>query len=121
MARRRASARPSDKSDGESVLLENPETGEVRRVPTGFAWSLFLFSGVLGLPLFWRGLYRWGAVFVVLWAIDGLVAWFAAGHDRLAAEAMVFCAFLALQLWLGFRGNALTAKAYLARGWIRPR
>ena len=34
------------------------------------------------------------------------------------AEAALFAAFLGLQLWLGFRGNAMTARAYRARGWV---
>jgi len=116
-------ARRSAKRSGErdvisgSVLLENPRTGEARRLRTGFSWTLFLFSGILGLPLFLRGLYRWGLAFVALWAIDILVVWQSVGAVRGVAEAALFCAFLGLQLWLGFRGNALTAKTYLARGW----
>lgn len=103
------------------LLLENPETGEVRRVPEGFAWILFLFSGLLGVPLLFRGLYRWAALMCLLWGADALAALFTAGRTRLVIEAVLFLAFLALQLWLGFAGNALTAKAYLSRGWVRAR
>lgn len=103
------------------LLLKNPETGEVRRIPQGFAWMLFLFSGLLGLPLLLRGLYRWAAAVCLLWGVDGLVTVFSTGRPRLLLEALVFGAFLALQLWLGFAGNALTAKAYLGRGWVRAR
>jgi len=115
---RRASKRGGERAAMPgSVLLENPRTGEARRLRTGFSWTLFLFSGVLGVPLFLRGLHRWGLAFVGLWAIDALVVWLSVGAVRALAEAALFCAFLGLQFWLGFRGNALTAKTYMARGW----
>ncbi len=98
------------------VTLENPETGEIRQVRIGFAWTLFLFSSVLGVPLFLRRLYLWGAAILALWAVNLLVVKFAGGPA--AMEEGVLCAvFFGLQLWLGFKGNAITVKTYLRRGW----
>lgn len=103
------------------LLLRDPETGETRRIKQGFAWTLFLFSGVLGLPLFLRGLYRWGAAVLGLWGIDLLAVWLTTGGVRVASEAVLFGVFLCLQFWLGLTGNALTIKAYRDRGWAPAR
>lgn len=119
--RRTGRRKPAPRRPADGLLFENPATGETRRVKPGFAWTLFLFAGVLGVPLFWRRLYGWGIVILALWALDLAAVRLTAGPVRVAAEALVFCAFLALQLWLGFRGNALTAKAYVKRGWVPAR
>ena len=104
------------------VLLENRETGETRLFATGFDWVLFLFSGLLlGVPLFLRGLHRWGAVVIALWIANALLVIFAAGRIRETGEAVVFAAFVCLQIWLGFRGGALTEAAYRRRGWVPSR
>jgi len=57
------------------LLLENPKTGAVRPFRDGFDWILFLFSGVLGIPLFLRHLPVWGAVFVGLWVVGLVLHW----------------------------------------------
>ena len=49
------------------VPFKHPQTGETRRVKYGWSWTLFFFSGFLGLPLFLRGLTTWGAVFAGFW------------------------------------------------------
>ncbi len=102
-------------------LLENPATGETRLF-AGFDWVLFLFAGLfLGVPLFLRGLYRWGAVILALWIGNALLVLFAAGGLREIGEALAFAAFIGVQLWLGIRGSALTAEAYRRRGWVPAR
>jgi hypothetical protein len=118
-AARRSKTATRRAADG--VLLENRATGETRRVKQGFAWTLFLFAGVLGVPLFARRLYGWGGAVLGLWAFDLGAVRFTAGAARVAIEALIFCVFLGLQLWLGLRGNALTTQAYLHRGWVRAR
>lgn len=98
------------------VGLKNPRTGEIKRIKVGFSWTLFLFSSFLGLPLFLRRLYVWGAVFLCLWVIN-----FAAGMldaaTAIAAQAVLFFIFAGLQIWLGVKGNEMTAKAHLENGW----
>ncbi len=101
-----------------AIRLRHKQSGKEKRVATGFAWDLFLFSGVFGLPLFWRRLHAWGAIILALWCLDlviGRVPVSAASAHT--AEGVLFAAFLILQLALGFIGNRLTAKAYLAHGW----
>jgi hypothetical protein len=100
-----------------SVLFKHPSGARAKRVKLGFAWDLFLFAGVFGVPLFLRGLANWGAAILGLWLIDFGLGRFGRGPLQHPAEVALFTAFLGLQLWLGFKGNALTARAYRARGW----
>jgi len=101
-----------------AIRLRRRQGGKEKRIATGFAWDLFLFAGVFGLPLFWRRLHAWGAVILALWCLDLIIGRVpvSAATARLA-EATLFGAFLALQLLLGFIGNRLTARAYLTHGW----
>jgi hypothetical protein len=101
------------------LLLENPKTGAVKPFRDGFDWILFLFSGVLGIPLFLRGLPLWGAVFVGLWIVDLALVWLLPRHWSLGGQAVMAAIFFGLQLWLGFRGRELMLRSYVARGWRR--
>ena len=100
-----------------SVLFKHPSGSRAKRVKLGFAWDLFLFAGVFGLPLFLRGLPNWGAAVLGLWLVDFGLGRFGRGPLQHPAELVLFAAFLGFQLWLGFTGNALTARACRARGW----
>jgi hypothetical protein len=101
------------------LLLENPRTGAVKPFRDGFDWILFLFSGVLGIPLFINRLPLWGSVFVALWAVDLALVWVLPRHWGLPGQALMAAIFFGLQLWLGFHGRELILKAYVARGWRR--
>lgn len=101
-----------------SVLFKHPSGARAKRVKVGFAWDLFLFAGVFGVPLFLRGLPGWGAALLGLWVADLALGGFRHGPLQPAAELALFVGFLGLQLWLGLKGNALTARAYRARGWL---
>ena len=101
-----------------AIRLKQKQSGREKRVSTGFAWDLFLFAGVFGLPLFWRRLHAWGAVIMALWCVDLVIGRVpVSGVTVRSLEAALFAVFLAVQLWLGFRGNRLTARTYLAHGW----
>jgi hypothetical protein len=100
------------------LLLENPRTGAVKPFRYGFDWILFVFSGVLGIPLFIRRLPIWGGLFVGLWAVGFgisrlLPGWYAHGVIVLAAISF------GMQLWLGFYGREMILKGYVRRGWRR--
>ncbi len=101
------------------LLLENPKTGAVKPFQDGFDWILFLFSGVLGIPLFLRGLPLWGAVFVALWVVDLALVWVLPRQWSLGGQMAMAVIFFGLQLWLGFRGRGIMLRAYVARGWRR--
>jgi hypothetical protein len=100
-----------------SVIFRHKSGGEAKEVKVGFSWILFLFAGCLGIPLFLRRLHVWGAVFLALWIVDVLVAVMASPED---ASLMVFSInliFGGLQIWLGIKGNEMTAKNLLENGW----
>ena len=92
------------------VPFQNTATGELKTVKVGFSWTLFLFSGIFGLPCFIRGLTTWGAIMAV-----GAILYYA----TIATPIVFFLMWpmLALQIYLGVKGNELTAKNYLANGW----
>jgi len=101
-----------------AIRFKHKPSGKERRVSTGFAWDLFLFAGILGVPLFWRRLSSWGAAVLVLWLLVVVV-----GSVRVNAQAtetaqlILFGIFLVLQIGLGFYGNRLTARTLLEHGW----
>ena len=101
-----------------SVLFKQPAGQRAKRVKLGFAWDLFLFAGLFGVPLFLRGLPGWGAVVLGLWIADLFLGWGDSGALFVPGQVALFAAFLGLQCWLGVHGNALTARACRARGWI---
>lgn len=101
-----------------SVLFKHPSGQRTRRVKLGFAWDLFLFAGLFGIPLFLRGLPGWGAAVLALWIADLFLGWGGPGALFVPGQIALFAAFLGLQCWLGANGNALTARACSARGWV---
>jgi hypothetical protein len=105
----------STKKKGNMKILigfKNQKTGEIKNVKCGWSWTLFLWSGVFGIPLFLRRLNVWGSVFLVLWVVNLL----AGGSPDIAV--ILFAIFLILQIWLGIKGNEMTAKNYLEHDWI---
>lgn len=116
--RKKTAARGADDKLPPVIRFKHKPSGKERRVATGFAWDLFLFAGLLGLPLFWRKLPSWGSGVLVLWLLVLVVG--SVRVDAAATEAaqLVLCAaFLLLQIWLGFYGNRLTARTLLHHGW----
>jgi len=76
------------------VLFKSPSGARARRVKLGFAWDLFLFAGLLGVPLFLRGLPEWGAAVLALWLVDLALGWIGHGSFYLPAQTALFAAFL---------------------------
>jgi hypothetical protein len=100
-----------------STVLRNRSTGETKEVKVGFSWILFLFAGCLGIPLFLRRLHVWGAVFLALWIVDVLVSVTASPEQGSAIVFSINLIFCGLQIWLGIKGNEMTAKNLLENGW----
>jgi hypothetical protein len=119
-SRRKGSARGGGAADTSraSIGFKHKPSGRERRVATGFAWDLFLFAGVFGVPLFLRRLPSWGAAVLVLWLFVLIVSIvrISAGATEIA-QLVLFAAFLVLQIGLGFYGNRLTARTLLHHGW----
>ena len=119
-SRRKANGRGAAAADGvpPSIAFRHKPSGKERRVATGFAWDLFLFAGVFGVPLFLRRLPSWGAAVLVLWLFVLIVSIVRAGAAATEiAQLALFGAFLVLQIGLGFYGNRLTARTLLHHGW----
>jgi hypothetical protein len=98
------------------VPFRNPTTTEVKFVKIGWSWTLFLWSGFFGIPLFWRGLIVWGFVFVAFsfsWIGSNLMSISA----EIATKIILFFVESGLQIFMGVKGNEITAKHYLENGW----
>ena len=99
------------------VGLVNQRSGEHKYVKVGFSWVLLFFSGVLGIPLFLRRLYVWGAV-LALWALYVFSPQILPDTAHSAGTYLSLClVFLALQIWIAVKGNEMTAKNLLENGW----
>ena len=100
------------------VMLENPRTGDRKPLNVGWNWTFFLFGGFLGLPLFWNGLTIWGAVILLLWALDLGLPYILPATTGLGLLSLgPALAIAGLVVFLGLKGNGLIAKRYLARGY----
>jgi hypothetical protein len=99
------------------VAFKNPSTGEIRQVKCGWSWTIFFFSPFFGIPLFLRGLFGWGIVFVGLWLIHSAMIH---NPDMALHPGVRAIRLLSLLpwIWVSAHGNKLTAKRYLQRGWV---
>lgn len=100
-----------------TVSFRNSISGELRQVGVGRSWTLFLSACFLGVALFRRGLAAWGFLFLMLSMTDLAVSLFIdRGTDALSN--LITCVALALAIWIGMKGNEMTAKNLLAHGWL---
>ena len=102
-----------------SVALRHAGTGHIKFIDTGWNWSIFWGAGLLGLPLFFRGMALWGSVMLVLWSLQ-LAVPIAGISDGVVLERVLNIAVAGLCLYLGYRGNALTARHFVACGYEFP-
>lgn len=99
-----------------SVALRHPVSGRIKVMPNGWSWSCFFGVGLLGLPLFARGLAIWGAVMVSVNAV-ALVLGFEATRSASALAGWIGCLSLGFNLFLGFKANDMAIRRYLSLGW----
>lgn len=100
------------------VAMRNPKTGEIKEIKIGWSWILFLFSGFFGLPLFLRKLNVWGGIFLALWAVNFVGSSTIDDFERVGSTVILSLIALGLQIYMGIKGNELTAKNYLELGWV---
>lgn len=99
------------------IAMKNPKTGEIKEVKLGWSWTLLLFSGFFGLPLFLRRLHIWGAIFLALWLVNLIVPSLASAEDGAFVLLAISLVGIGLQVFLAIKGNEMTAKNYLENGW----
>lgn len=100
------------------VNLRNKASGAIKSQKIGWSWTCFLFSGILGIPLFLRNLNVWGALMALLWA----VAIFLPNRAGSELEAIILLACLALvqlvfSFVFGITANKMAGRNYLENGW----
>jgi len=97
------------------VALRHPRTRNLKLIDTGWSWSIFLGAAFFGLPLFFRGLALWGALMFVLWFLQFAVT--LKFTDSGTLERILNLGVLGVSLYLGFRGNDLSVRHFLACGY----
>lgn len=100
------------------VDLKNPRTGETKAIKVGWSWTLFLFSGFLGIPAFLRKLNTWGYVFLAIWGVNAVILFSASPTGRAGWMVVSNIAMLGLCAFLGHKGNEMTVKNLLDLGWV---
>lgn len=114
------------------VAMKNPQTGEIKEVKVGWSWILFFFSGFFGLPLFLRKLNTWGCVFLCAFIFNiflnilPFMVMESMETDAIltllgvcsTVSLVVLCFEFGLAIYMGSKGNELTAKNYLKLGWV---
>ena len=98
------------------VILRHSISGSLKFVDVGWSWSLFLGASFLGLPLFFRGLPLWGTLMLVLWVLQIFIPIAGVGGAD-DIEPLLNLAVFGLCLYLGFKGNAETAKHFVSCGY----
>ncbi|HVC50901.1 MAG TPA: hypothetical protein VND87_02650 [Stellaceae bacterium] len=99
-----------------SVTLRHPVTGEIRVHDEGWSWSCF-FGGVLGAPLFRRGLHVWGAS-VLVFDITAFVVGWIPGHRAASLDVWTSAIAIAASLFFGMKANAMATQRDLDHGWV---
>jgi hypothetical protein len=99
-----------------NVALRQTSTGKIKFIDTGWSWSIFWGASFLGLPLFFRGLALWGTLMISLWFVQ-LAVPFVAQSDGDTMGWILYIAIIGVSLYLGCRGNVLTARHLFACGY----
>ena len=99
-----------------SVALRNPQTGELKIVADGWSWSCFFGCGILGLPLYRRGLQMWGSAMVVFNICAAIVMLVPTQRAATLGEWLTVIG-LGLCVFFGARANQMALDHFLALGW----
>jgi uncharacterized membrane protein len=100
------------------IAMKNPKTGEVKNIKIGWSWTLFLFSGIFGLPLFLRKLHVLGAIFLVLWLVNLYFMDAVGGVQGFVDSVLITLIVIGMSIYVGIKGNELTAKNLLEKDWV---
>jgi hypothetical protein len=99
-----------------SVALRHPQTREIKIIAEGWSWGCFIGSGILGLPLYRRGLPIWGSVMVVF-NIVALIVGFGSSENAVTLYLWMSVIGFGLCVFFGIKANQMAIDRYLSLGW----
>jgi hypothetical protein len=99
-----------------SVSLRHPRTGEIKVMQEGWSWSCCIGSGILGLPLFRRGLQIWGSVMVVF-NIVALIVGFGSSENAVTLYGWLTVIWIGACVFFGMKANQMAIDRYVSLGW----
>lgn len=99
-----------------SVTLRHPRTGEIKIVPEGWSWGCCFGCGILGLPLYRRGLQTWGSL-MVAFNVVATVVWFVPTERAAVLDDWLTVIGIGLCVFFGACANRMALDRYLALGW----
>jgi len=99
-----------------TVTLRHQPTGEIKVLQDGWSWGCFFGCGILGLPLYRRGLQVWGSAMVVFNIVALLVGFVPTDRaDTLGGWLTVI--WIGSCVFFGMRANQMAIDRYLSLGW----
>ena len=99
-----------------TVTLRHPQTGELKVLEEGWSWGCFFGCGILGLPLYRRGLQVWGSVMVVF-NIVALVVGLVQTEDAATLDWWLTAIWIGSCVFFGMRANQMAIERYQSQGW----
>jgi hypothetical protein len=105
-----------------TITLRHPRTGETKVLQKGWSWGCFLGCGILGMPLFRRGLQVWGSV-MVAFNIVALIVEFVPSERAATLDIWMTVGYIALCVFFGLKANQMAIERYRDLGWefVDPR
>lgn len=105
-----------------TVTLRHPRTGETKVLQEGWSWGCFLGCGILGTPLFRRGLQTWGSL-MVAFNILALVVGLTPSDRAATVNIWMTVIWLGLCVFFGMKANQMAIERYRDLGWelVNPR
>jgi len=101
-----------------TVSLRHPHTGEIKILPEGWSWACCLGVGILGMPLFRRGLPVQGAL-MVAFNMVALTAALVQSQRAAMLNGWLTVIWVGLSIFYGMKANEMVVNRYLALGWQR--
>jgi hypothetical protein len=99
-----------------TVTLRHPQTGEVKVLEEGWSWGCFFGCGILGLPLYRRGLQVWGSA-MVAFNIVALLVEFVPTDRATTLDGWLTVVWIGSCVFFGMRANPMAIERYQSLGW----
>lgn len=103
------------------ITLKHKITGEFKEVGIGWSWSLLMFSGLFGLPLYLRGLDEFGRIFFAIsasiYTLVFLSLFYPDSGLLYTLFSLIGFILIVMSLISASVGNAFTNLRMLDNGW----